>query len=128
MTTTEGNAAASSKLYVGNLSYNTTDGDLEQMFEEFGTVLSALVIMDRETGRSKGFGFVEMRTVEESTAAITGLNGTKVDNRTLTVAAARPKTEQSSAPRANKGYSKDYSKGYSSEGYSKDYSRKKKWD
>jgi len=79
------------KLYVGNLAYGITDGDLEKMFEPFGTVQSAQVIMDRDTGRSKGFGFVEMGTDAEAQAAITGLNGKQVEGRALTVNEARPK-------------------------------------
>jgi RNA recognition motif-containing protein len=81
------------KLYVGNLSYNTADSDLQQLFAACGSVSSAQVIMDRETGRSKGFGFVEMDSDEEANAAIAQLNGKEVDGRTLTVNEARPKTE-----------------------------------
>ena len=77
------------KLYVGNLSYDTTDSTLEQMFAAHGTVQSAQVIMDRDTGRSKGFGFVEMGNDQEAQAAITALNGKEVGGRTLTVK-ARP--------------------------------------
>jgi RNA recognition motif-containing protein len=81
------------KLYVGNLSYSVTDSDLEQMFAQHGMVQSAQVIMDRDTGRSKGFGFVEMGTEAEAKAAITALNGVEKDGRALTVNEARPKTE-----------------------------------
>jgi RNA recognition motif-containing protein len=81
------------KLYVGNLTYGVTDSALQQMFEAHGTVESAQVIMDRDTGRSKGFGFVEMKTDQEAQAAIAGLNGKEVDGRALTVNEARPKTE-----------------------------------
>ncbi len=81
------------KLYVGNLAYQTTDGQLEQLFSAYGTVQSAQVIMDRDTGRSKGFGFVEMGTDQEAQAAIEGLNGKQIDGRNLTVNEARPKTE-----------------------------------
>ena len=81
------------KLYVGNLSYGVTDGALEQLFSAHGTVQSAQVIMDRDTGRSKGFGFVEMGSDQEAQAAITGLNGKEHDGRALTVNEARPKTE-----------------------------------
>jgi RNA recognition motif-containing protein len=81
------------KLYVGNLTYGTTDSDLQAMFEPHGTVQSAQVIMDRDTGRSKGFGFVEMGTDAEAQTAITELNGKEVDGRALTVNEARPKTE-----------------------------------
>src|SRR5437016_4056568 len=81
------------KLYVGNLSYDVTDSALEQMFAPHGTVESAQVIMDRETGRSKGFGFVEMKTDQEAQAAITALNGQESNGRQLTVNEARPRTE-----------------------------------
>jgi len=81
------------KLYVGNLTYGVTDSTLQQMFEAHGTVESAQVIMDRDTGRSKGFGFVEMKTDQEAQAAIAGLNGKEVEGRALTVNEARPKTE-----------------------------------
>jgi len=77
------------KLYVGNLSYNVTSADLEQMFSQFGTVRSADVIQDRDTGRSKGFGFVEMGSDEEAQAAIAALNGQEHDGRALTVNEAR---------------------------------------
>jgi RNA recognition motif-containing protein len=79
------------KLYVGNLAYSVTDSSLQQMCGAFGTVQSAQVIMDRDTGRSKGFGFVEMGTDQEAQAAITGLNGKEIEGRTLTVNEARPK-------------------------------------
>lgn len=78
------------KLYVGNLSYSIRDNDLEQAFGEFGAVTSAKVMMERETGRSKGFGFVEMGTDAEALAAIEGLNGHSLDGRALTVNEARP--------------------------------------
>lgn len=81
------------KLYVGNLSFGLTDSDLSQLFEAHGTVESAQVIMDRDTGRSKGFGFVEMKTDQEAQAAIAALNGKEVNGRALTVNEARPKTE-----------------------------------
>jgi cold-inducible RNA-binding protein len=81
------------KLYVGNLTYGVTNSTLEQMFTAHGTVESAQVIMDRDTGRSKGFGFVEMKSDQEAQAAITGLNGKEVEGRALTVNEARPRTE-----------------------------------
>jgi RNA recognition motif-containing protein len=81
------------KLYVGNLTYGVTDSTLLQMFEPHGTVESAQVIMDRDTGRSKGFGFVEMGSDKEAQAAIQALNGKEVDGRALTVNEARPKPE-----------------------------------
>jgi RNA recognition motif-containing protein len=79
------------KLYVGNLSYEVTDSDLEQMFAAHGSVQSAQVIMDRDTGRSKGFGFVEMSNDSEAQAAIAALNGKETGGRTLTVNEARPR-------------------------------------
>ena len=82
------------KLYVGNLSYGTTDSDLQRMFEEFGTVQSAQVIMDRESGRSKGFGFVEMGSDQEAQAAIKALNGKDLDGRALTVNEAKPREDR----------------------------------
>ena len=81
------------KLYVGNLTYGVTDSELSAMFEPHGTVESAQVIMDRDTGRSKGFGFVEMGSDAEAQAAITALNGKEIEGRSLTVNEARPKTE-----------------------------------
>src|SRR5262245_31654845 len=81
------------KLYVGNLDYGVTDSALEQMFAAYGTVESAQVIMDRDTGRSKGFGFVEMKTEQEAQAAIAGLHGQQSGGRSLTVNEAKPKTE-----------------------------------
>jgi RNA recognition motif-containing protein len=82
------------KLYVGNLSYGTTDGDLRNLFGPHGTVQSAQVITDRATGRSKGFGFVEMDGGEQAQAAITALNGQEVNGRALTVKEARPREER----------------------------------
>jgi RNA recognition motif-containing protein len=79
------------KLYVGNLAYGVTDSDLQQLFAQHGMVQSAQVIMDRDTGRSKGFGFVEMGTDEEAQNAIAAMNGKEVDGRALTVNEARPK-------------------------------------
>ena len=79
------------KLYVGNLPYSVSDSDLQQMFEAHGSVQSAQVIMDRDTGRSKGFGFVEMGSDQEAQAAITAMNGNEIDGRALTVNEARPK-------------------------------------
>jgi len=83
------------KLYCGNLSYNTTNSDLDQMFSEYGQVKSAEVVMDRDTGRSKGFGFVEMNSDAEANAAIAGLNMKEHDGRSLTVNEARPREERS---------------------------------
>ena len=78
------------KLYVGNLSYSVRDEDLQQQFASFGQVQSAKVMMERDTGRSKGFGFVEMSTAEEAQAAIEGLHGKNMGGRDLTVNIARP--------------------------------------
>jgi RNA recognition motif-containing protein len=83
------------KLYVGNLGYGVTSSELETMFAAFGTVQSAQVIEDRDTGRSKGFGFVEMGSDQEAQAAIQGLNGQEHDGRALTVNEARPREERS---------------------------------
>ena len=79
------------KLYVGNLAYSMNDQSLQSRFGEFGTVVSAKVMMDRDSGRSKGFGFVEMGTPDEAQAAIRGLNGTSIEGRDLVVNEARPK-------------------------------------
>jgi len=79
------------KLYVGNLSYNVGSSDLDQLFAQFGTVQSAEVIMDRTTGRSKGFGFVEMGSDQEAQAAISALNGQDQGGRALTVNEAKPR-------------------------------------
>jgi cold-inducible RNA-binding protein len=87
------------KLYVGNLSYETADSDLQNLFVAHGTVQSAQVIMDRDTGRSKGFGFVEMESNEQALAAITALNGQEVNGRALTVNEARPREERSGGSR-----------------------------
>src|SRR6267378_4015725 len=81
------------KLYVGNLNYGVTDSDLAKMFEPHGSVESAQVIMDRDTGRSKGFGFVEMKSDQEAQAAIAAMNGKDAGGRALVVNEARPKTE-----------------------------------
>lgn len=93
------------KLYVGNLAYSVRDDSLHQAFSEFGTVTSAKVMMDRDTGRSKGFGFVEMASAEEAQAAISALNGVSVDGRAIVVNLARPRED-------NRG-----SGGYSANGY-----------
>jgi RNA recognition motif-containing protein len=82
------------KLYVGNLSYDVTDSALEQMFAPHGTVQSAQVIMDRDTGRSKGFGFVEMGSDQEAQAAIAALSGQQVGGRSLTVNEAKPREDR----------------------------------
>jgi RNA recognition motif-containing protein len=89
------------KLYVGNLSYGVSNADLEQVFSAHGDVRSAMVVMDRETGRSKGFGFVEMGTDQEAQTAINALHGKEISGRTLTVNEARPKEE--GGPRGGRG-------------------------
>jgi cold-inducible RNA-binding protein len=88
------------KLYVGNLSYEVTDNDLQSLFEPHGTVQSAQVIMDRDAGRSKGFGFVEMNSDQEAQAAIAALNGQESNGRALTVNEARPREDRSGSRRA----------------------------
>lgn len=82
------------KLYVGNLTYSVTNASLEALFTEFGEVRSAQVVMDRDTGRSKGFGFVEMASDQACNAAIASLNGKEIDGRALTVNEARPREDR----------------------------------
>ena len=81
------------KIYVGNLAYEVTEEELKQEFMSFGEVTSANIITDRDSGRSKGFGFVEMATKSEAEAAITGLNGKTLKERTIVVNEARPRTD-----------------------------------
>lgn len=95
----------SNKIYVGNLPYSVTDASLRNNFSEFGGVSSARVVMDRDTGQSKGFGFVEMASAEHAQAAISGLHGMSVDGRTIVVNSARPRED-----RGNRGT--DDSMGY----------------
>mgnify|MGYP001358340345 CR=1 FL=1 len=85
----------SSKLYVGNLSFSVDETSLQQMFTEFGSVTSAKIIMDRDSGRSKGFGFVEMSSSSEAQSAIEKMNGQEVEGRALTVNEARPQEPRS---------------------------------
>jgi len=92
------------KLYVGNLSFNTTEAQLREQFAPFGSVQTVQIIMDRDTGRSKGFAFVEMGSDAEAQAAIDGLNGKMVDGRSLAVNEARPKE---SRPGGGGGYGGD---------------------
>ena len=82
------------KLYVGNLSYNVRDDDLQQAFAQYGSVSSAKVMMDRDTGRSKGFGFVEMGSDAEAQSAINGMNGQTLEGRAIVVNEARPREER----------------------------------
>src|SRR3954463_2782878 len=91
------------KVYVGNLGYGVSDSDLQQMFEPYGTVQSAQVIMDRDTGRSKGFGFVEMGSDQEAQAAIAGLGGKQVGGRSLTVNEAKPREDRGGGGRGGYG-------------------------
>jgi len=91
------------KLYVGGLPWATTDDQLREHFSQAGTVESASVVTDRETGRSRGFGFVEMANDEDAAKAIEMFNGTELDGRTLTVNEARPKEDR---PRTGGGFSK----------------------
>ena len=84
----------SMKLYVGNLSFQTSSDDLQQLFAQAGTVESAAVVEDRETGRSRGFGFVEMSTSEEGQSAIQQFNGTELGGRSLTVNEAKPREDR----------------------------------
>src|SRR4051812_27203677 len=86
------------KLFVGSLSYNTTDASLEEFFASVGSVVSAKVIFDRETNRSKGFGFVEMSSEEEAKAAISELNGKELDGRAIAVNEARPQENRERRP------------------------------
>lgn len=91
------------KLYVGNLPYSFRDNDLEQAFSEFGAVQSAKVMMERDTGRSKGFGFVEMSSEAEAQAAINGLNEQQLGGRNLMVNVARPREENGGGFRGGNG-------------------------
>jgi RNA recognition motif-containing protein len=93
----------SSKLYVGNLSFDTTTQDLETMFAESGTVESTNIIEDRDTGRSRGFAFVEMSSKEEAQNAISSLNGKEVDGRELIVNEAKPRENRAGAGGGNRG-------------------------
>ena len=87
-------AFAGTKIYVGNLSYTMTDADLESLFAQYGTVESAQIMVDRGTGRSKGFGFVEMETPQEAEAAIRALHEAEVNGRRLTVNLSRPREDR----------------------------------
>ncbi|OHD63690.1 MAG: RNA-binding protein [Spirochaetes bacterium RBG_13_51_14] len=82
------------KIYIGNLSYGVTDSDLEKLFTEFGTVSESKIITDRDTGRSKGFGFVEMANQSEGEEAIKQLDGKEIDGRNIKVNVARPKEDR----------------------------------
>ena len=95
-----------SKLYVGRLPYATTDDQLKDLFSAHGSVVSAVIIMDRETGRSKGFGFVEMSSDDEAKAAVAALNNSEVEGRQIVVSEARP--QEPRAPRGDGGFSRSY--------------------
>jgi cold-inducible RNA-binding protein len=90
-------------IFVGNLSFNTSEDELRQLFEAYGHVERASILTDRETGRSRGFGFVEMTNDEEGEKAIAGLNGAQLGGRTINVNEARPKAERASGGRAERG-------------------------
>ena len=111
------------KIYVGNLSYDVTEEDLRQEFEAFGEITSVNIITDRDTGRPKGFGFVEMPVKSEAEAAIAGLNGKTLKERTMVANEARPKTDNRSGGRSfggrNSGYGK--SSGYGGGGRPRRY-------
>lgn len=92
------------KLFIGSLAWGTTDDSLKAFFEEVGTVVSANVIMDRETGRSKGFGFVEMSSDDEAKAAVDKLNGKELDGRPIVVNEARPREERPRSGGGGGGY------------------------
>jgi RNA recognition motif-containing protein len=92
------------KLYVGNLSYNVDSSELEQLFSQHGQVVSAQIINDRDTGRSKGFGFVEMANDDEADAAVTALNGQQHNGRALTVNEARPREDRGGGGGGRGGY------------------------
>jgi cold-inducible RNA-binding protein len=104
------------KLYVGNLSYNTTDNDLRTLFAQAGTVTSVDLIKDRDTGMSKGFGFIQMSTQAEAEQAIKMFNGYDLDNRQLKVNPARPKEESGSRSYGNSSYGNSSSGGYGRQG------------
>jgi RNA recognition motif-containing protein len=89
------------RIYVGNLSFGVADSTLREQFTPHGTVVSASVVMDRETGQSKGFGFVEMGSSQEAQAAIQALDGVELDGRALRVNEAKPREERPSRPREN---------------------------
>jgi len=90
-------------IFVGNLSFNTSEDELRQIFETYGQVERVSILTDRETGRSRGFGFVEMTNPEEGEKAITGLNGSQFGGRTINVNEARPKADRPSGGRGERG-------------------------
>jgi cold-inducible RNA-binding protein len=100
--------ATNSKLFVGNLSFNVTENDLQEAFAAHGTIVESNLMMDRMTGRSRGFAFVTMSTPEEAQKAIEAMNGAQLDNRAITVNIARPKEER---PRGDRGPRRDFGGG-----------------
>lgn len=114
-------------IYVGNLSWNMTDSDLTNLFQAYGSVSSAKILLDKMSGRSKGFGFVEMENADEANAAISGLNNTEVQGRKIVVNESQPKKEGGGSGGFRKksfggggGYNKGGG-GYNKGGYNKDY-------
>ena len=101
----------SNKLFVGNLSFDTTENDLQDAFAAHGTVIEANLMMDRVSGRPRGFAFVTMSTPEEAQAAIGALNGKSIDGRALTVNVAKPREERSGGGRGFGGGRREYSGG-----------------
>ena len=99
------------KLYVGNLSFETNETSLQDAFAEFGTVTDSVIMIDRTTNRSRGFGFVTMSTAAEGTAAINGLNGVALDGRNLTVNEARPREERGNDRGGDRGGARSYGGG-----------------
>jgi RNA recognition motif-containing protein len=96
------------KIFVGNFTFNTTEADLRELFQPYGTVDTITIVTDRDTGRSRGFAFVEMSNNNEADAAIAALNGKESGGRALTVNEARPKTERGGGPRGGGGRRDDY--------------------
>jgi RNA recognition motif-containing protein len=106
-----GDPMANAKLYVGNLSYNSTEESLAALFSQFGEVVSARIVIDRDTGRSKGFGFVEMASADAAQQSIAQLNGQQVDGRQLTVNEARPQEPRQGGGRGFGGGGRGYGGG-----------------
>jgi RNA recognition motif-containing protein len=100
---------SNNKLFVGNLSFDTTQNTIQDTFAAHGTVLEVNLLMDRDTGRPRGFGFVTMSTAEEAEAAISTLNGKDMDGRALTVNIAKPREERSDSGRSSGGGRREYS-------------------
>ena len=113
----------STKLYVGNLSYNTTENQLQDLFGAHGTVASVDLIMDKFSGRPRGFGFVTMESKEAAEAAVQALNGKNIDGRDLTVNEARPREERSGGGGGGGGYRGGSGGGSGGSGGRREYSR-----